>query len=42
MEFVIPAGDACWIGIGDVAGHGLPSSPVDDTEHGDSTSLIDL
>jgi len=25
---VIPAGDACWIGIGDVAGHGLPAGIV--------------
>jgi sigma-B regulation protein RsbU (phosphoserine phosphatase) len=25
---VIPSGDACWIGIGDVAGHGLPTGLV--------------
>jgi predicted ATPase/serine phosphatase RsbU (regulator of sigma subunit) len=25
---VVPTGDGCWIGIGDVAGHGLPSGLV--------------
>ncbi len=44
LDEMVAAGELCPVAVEALTGwfNGLPSSPVEDTEHGDSTSLIDL